>query len=156
MKVRPTLVLLSLSAVALLLMPGCAPRTPMPPPSVPQPPPPSSSQPPEARPESGPGGFFHDQARGAMAQGDYDRAASILERALRVEPGNGRLWFSMAQAKFEQGNLEQSIQFARKAVSLAASDRDLERSSWRLMEQAYRGLGDLRQADAARARWQHP
>lgn len=76
-------------------------------------------------------------ARQAAGAGQFGRAEMSLERALRLEPRNGRLWHEMAQVKYGGKNYGQAVQFALKANSLAGRDTSLLRRNWLLLEKAY-------------------
>lgn len=73
--------------------------------------------------------------------GDLDGAANSLERALRIEPSNARLWSRLAEVRYAQQDWSQSVQLAAKSNTLAGSDR-LRRQNWYLMANAYDSLGD--------------
>lgn len=68
-------------------------------------------------------------------QGEYQQAAATLERAIRISPRNGQLYYELAQVRYLEGNYQQSKQLCRKAISLAAGDKPLlERSRLLLSE----------------------
>ncbi len=89
-------------------------------------------------------------ARQHMQAGRASQAEMALERALRLEPRNARLWHEMAQVKFAQRNFAQTVQFCLKSNSLAGRDQDLRRRNWQLLEQAYEELGEADKAREAR------
>ncbi len=61
------------------------------------------------------------EARSAVAAGNYDKAASALERAHRIEPGNAKILYDIAQIRYAQGNYVQAQSFAsRKALGNAS------------------------------------
>ncbi|MFH1019672.1 MAG: tetratricopeptide repeat protein, partial [Pseudomonadota bacterium] len=86
----------------------------------------------------------------SVQAGQFNRAESTLERALRVEPRNARLWHEMAQVKYGQEDYGQTVQFCLKANSLAGRDSALIRQNWQLMAKAYAKMGKLDKAEQAR------
>ena len=135
-------VMLSWLALALTgsLLSGCGVQ----PISLPSPAP----APPRAR-ETQPAAasLLHD-AEQALRSGDARKAEGYLERAIRIEPQNPLLWHVLAQSKFEQDQYPQTIQMSLKSNS-CLPDRATEQSNWRLMEKAYRALGDAQKAENA-------
>jgi len=165
-----------LLVVLNLCLPGCSvkhpvdlPTTPAPPPRpVSSPPPPPLSAPtpapvpapepaPSVRRESVPvpeegkaAATLLASARQNVRTGQFSQAEMTLERALRVEPRNARLWHEMAQVKFEQKDYGQAVQFCIKSNSLAGKDYDLIQQNWLLMEKAYLEQGEPEKARQAR------
>ena len=93
-----------------------------------------------------------DRADQQYAARDLDAAAASLERALRIEPRNARLWHRLAAVRLDQGKLDQAIQMAAKSNSLAGYDRGLQARNWRLIASARQAKGDIEGARAAEAR----
>jgi tetratricopeptide (TPR) repeat protein len=93
-----------------------------------------------------------DRADQQYAARDLDAAAGSLERALRIEPRNPRLWHRLASVRLDQGQLDQAIQLAAKSTSLAGYDRGLQARNWRLIASARHAKGDPDGARAAEAR----
>ena len=94
-------------------------------------------------------------AREAREAGQYGRAASALERALKIEPRNPRLWHRLALIRFHQGRHAEASALALRSRSLAGGDPDLDSRNWRLTAAARHALGDeegareaLRRAEA--------
>ena len=165
-----------LLVVLNLYLPGCSvkhpvdlPTTPAPAPRpVSSPPPPPLSAPtpapvpapepaPSVRRESVPvpeegkaAATLLASARQNERTGQFSQAEMMLERALRVEPRNARLWHEMAQVKFEQKDYGQAVQFCIKSNSLAGKDYDLIQQNWLLMEKAYLEQGEPEKARQAR------
>lgn len=75
-----------------------------------------------------------------------DRAAVLLERALRIEPGNAALWQRLALVRMEQQRFGQAEQIALKSNAYAAYRPDLWRGNWAIVADARRQLGDERGA----------
>lgn len=91
-------------------------------------------------------------ARKAVRDGQFSRAEMTLERAIRLEPRNGKLWHEMAQVKYGQKDYGQAVQFALKSNSLAGKDSALLRQNWLLLEKAYLKTGETGKAKQARER----
>ena len=89
-------------------------------------------------------------ARQNVRKGQFSQAEMMLERALRVEPRNARLWHEMAQVKYGQKDYGQVVQFCIKSNSLAGKDYGLIQQNWLLMEKAYLELGEPEKARQAR------
>jgi cytochrome c-type biogenesis protein CcmH/NrfG len=58
-------------------------------------------------------------ARQHRAEGDPERAAASLERALRIDPDDAELWLALAEIRLEQGLSAQAAGLARRAETLA-------------------------------------
>ena len=88
-------------------------------------------------------------AREAREAGQYGRAAAALERALKVEPRNPRLWHRLALVRFRQGRHAEAEALAHRSRSLTGDDPDLDSRNWRLTAAARHALGDEEGARAA-------
>ncbi|MCU7959910.1 MAG: tetratricopeptide repeat protein [gamma proteobacterium symbiont of Bathyaustriella thionipta] len=86
-----------------------------------------------------------EQAR----SGNISGAVSTLERALRIEPKNARLWNRLAHLRLEQGQFQQAGDLAGKSNALAQNDSNLKRDNWLLISLARRNSGDQAGADKA-------
>ena len=136
-------------------VPTPSPGAPAPSPGVPAPeatvPTPGTPQPPiEARPlpspEARPGpkenvavAGLMESARGDAAAGRLPNAAASLERALRLEPRNPRLWQELARVRLKQGDFVQAENLAARSNSYAGSDSGLRAENARIIEQARAG-----------------
>ncbi len=87
-------------------------------------------------------------ARSDSAAGRLTNAAATLERALRIEPRNPRLWQELARVRLKQGEYTQAESVASRSNSFAGGDNALRADNWRLIAQAREARGD---ADGARA-----
>jgi tetratricopeptide (TPR) repeat protein len=74
------------------------------------------------------------QGRAERAAGRYAAAAAAIERALSIEPNDASLWVELAEIKLDEGDSAQANAMARKALTLAAGDRDIERRAARLID----------------------
>jgi tetratricopeptide (TPR) repeat protein len=125
--VRSTAPLLTLALTALLLggcsiysLPGSqpAPAEPVPGPAASAPPataPQPAPQPtqPSARAAYQP---LLDQAEQASAQGDYNQALALLERAQRIDSDSAEIYLAMAQTHQARGDLDQARATAERGM----------------------------------------
>jgi Flp pilus assembly protein TadD len=132
----------------LLLVAGCAtspeespapaptPEAAPPPVAVPLPPPSSSRQ--ETVAIAG----LMESARADTAAGRLVNAAASLERALRIEPRNPRLWHELGRVRLRQGQFSQAESVAIRSNSWAADDPALRADNWRLIAESRNARGD--------------
>jgi Tfp pilus assembly protein PilF len=90
-----------------------------------------------------------DGARADAAAGRLGTAAAQLERALRIEPRNPRLWQELARVRLKQADYAQAESTAARSNSWAGSDHALRAENWRLIAQAREARGDAEGARAA-------
>lgn len=90
-----------------------------------------------------------DGARADVAAGRLVNAAASLERALRIEPRNPRLWQELARVRLRQGDYAQAESVAARSSSWAGNDNRLRAENWRLIAQAREARGDAAGARAA-------
>jgi tetratricopeptide (TPR) repeat protein len=128
-----------LVVAAALLIAGCAAVAPS---SAPSPGPAVGTPPPAARTENPAVAGLLDAARADVASGRLPNAAASLERALRIEPRNPRLWAELARVRFKQGDYAQAESTARRSNSWAGSDNALRAENWRLIAQSREARGD--------------
>jgi tetratricopeptide (TPR) repeat protein len=83
-----------------------------------------------------------ERSRRQEAAGELAAAAGTLERALRIEPRNARLWHRLAALRYRQSRYVMAQDLATRSNSLAADDRELKRVNWRLIAAARRAQGD--------------
>ncbi|MDR2212615.1 MAG: tetratricopeptide repeat protein, partial [Pseudomonadales bacterium] len=65
----------------------------------------------------------------AMQSGDFERAAALTERALRIRPREAALWYNLASIRYNQGRLQEAEGHAQRALSfsvLPAQRGDIE------------------------------
>jgi len=144
-----------LSLILLAFMAGCAtppPSTPPQPEAPPQEIPPVTTPtpappPPVSREHVAVAGLI-ESARADAAVGKLSTAAAAIERALRIEPRNPRLWQELARVRLQQRQFAQVESTAARSNSLAGGDNALRAENWRLIAQAREARGD---ADGARA-----
>ena len=122
---------------------GCAtqpeqPREPSaaPPPEAQQLPAPPPERVPPPRAETTAVAGLMDSARTDTAAGRLTNAAATLERALRIEPRNARLWHELALVRFRQGDYAQAESLAARSNTLAGNDSELRSANQRLIDDA--------------------
>lgn len=74
------------------------------------------------------------QANSAVQAEEWGRAGDALERALRIQPDNPRLWLRLGEVYKEQGNKQQAAEMARKAMRIAPGDAYIERRAGLLLK----------------------
>jgi tetratricopeptide (TPR) repeat protein len=85
--------------------------------------------------------------------GDYTNAAASLERALRIDSNDARLWNQLAHVRYRQDRHQVAEELAAKSNALAhAADFDLRRDNWLLISSARAAAGDRSGASEARRR----
>jgi Tfp pilus assembly protein PilF len=130
--------------LALALLAACAsPQRPEPGP----PPTPFSTLPPH--PETPAVASLIDNARLDAQAGRFGNAGASLERALRIEPRNPRLWQELARVRFSQRDYAQAESCAQRSNSWAGSDDTVRFENWKLIAQAREARGDSTGAKAA-------
>ncbi|MGY0398888.1 MAG: tetratricopeptide repeat protein [Ostreibacterium sp.] len=88
------------------------------------------------------------EAGTAVKAGNYEKAASALERAHRIEPGNAKILYDIAQIRYAQGKYRQAESFAGKAANYSSSSF-LSKKIWSLLSNARKALGNTTGAEAA-------
>lgn len=107
----------------------------------------------ESEPQPAPAvAALQDQAEEASAAGEHERAAALLERALRIEPRNAGLWHNLAIVRYRDGDYRQAENMAQRSLQHVSGNRDLERRNWELIAVSRELSGDTAGARAARDR----
>ena len=124
-------------AVLLLVAAGCAsppaPVTEQSPAQVEQAPAPQ----PQAQPQENTAiAGLMESARADSAAGRLPNAAASLERALRIEPRNPRLWQELARVRLQQGEFAQAESMAARSNSWAGADSALRAENQRIIDDA--------------------
>jgi len=70
----------------------------------------------EDRPQALASMHFTEQARILLESGKIDDAITTLERAMNLDPSNGRNYYYLAEAWLKKGNPSQAREFNRLAV----------------------------------------
>jgi hypothetical protein len=134
-----------LTPFLVVLVAGCAttpePSTPPGPAPAPAPeaqqlpaPPPERVPPPRAETTAVAG--LMASARADTAAGRLPNAAATLERALRIEPRNARLWHELALVRLRQRDYGQAESLAARSNTLAGNDSELRSANQRLIDDA--------------------
>lgn len=71
-------------------------------------------------------------------QTQWERAAALLERALRIEPRNAYLWHRLANIRLQQGRYGMAESLAQKSTALVKDDEALLQRNLELIETARR------------------
>jgi len=122
-------------AIAVVLA-GCATAPePIPPTSVPETAP-VPAPPPAARTETIAVAGLMENARADVAAGRLSNAAASLERALRIEPRNPRLWQELARVRLQQGQYAQAESLAARSNAWAGGDTALRAENARIISEA--------------------
>jgi tetratricopeptide (TPR) repeat protein len=132
---------LALFLLALVLH-GCA--LPVSPPAHPgrqQPPAatvPAEPDPAEEIKPTGPAASLSMQAESALRAGDPGRAEMLIERALRIDPGQALYWHILGRARYDQAAYAQAVQFFLRAESRMGDNGngDLARRNRQYLEAA--------------------
>ena len=94
------------------------------------------------------------QSERAAQGGSLAQALSYAERAVRIDPRSASLWTHLAVLELRNGDADAAIQYANKAISLAATRPDWQRDAWLVIADARDFLGDTVGAEEIRRRWQ--
>ena len=139
-------------ALVFLLLAGCAVGTPepeSPQPGAPVPPAPAGeAQRPPVQENVAIAGLV-ESARSDAAAGRLSNAAASLERALRIEPRNPRLWQELARVRLRQGDNLQAENLAQRSNTWGGTDNRLRAENWSLIAQSRQARGDAEGARKA-------
>ena len=130
----------ALSFLLVVLILGACSTRPRAPADVPAPPPlePGAEPGPPAgaaRENTAVAGLM-ESARADSAAGRLPNAAASLERALRIEPRNARLWQELARVRLQQRDFAQAESLAQRSNTYAGGDSALRAENARIIEQA--------------------
>jgi predicted Zn-dependent protease len=142
------LLLVSFALAGCATAPGPEPAPAPQPAPVEQPPPAAVEPAPAAAPKENVAiAGLMESARADAAAGRLPNAAASLERALRIEPRNPRLWQELARVRLQQGDYAQAENLLQRSNTWGGTDNRLRADNWRLIAQARQARGD---ADGAR------
>ena len=79
---------------------------------------------------------LESRAAHQMSQGDWNGAVASLERALRIEPRNPRLWNRLAQVRLQQGQTRLAASLAARSNALPGVDQALRQDNQRIQAAA--------------------
>lgn len=77
-----------------------------------------------------------EAAQAAQRQGEYGKATTLLERAIKKDPYNGWLWYELAGLQYAMGNYAQARELCKKSLSLGGNDSSLRQATTVLMQRA--------------------
>lgn len=92
---------------------------------------------------------LRERARLMADQGKLNQAAALLERALRIQPRDAWLWYQLADVRLRQKRYPQAESLARKSISLAGQQPDLQVRSWQMIATARKQTGNNKGAEQA-------
>ncbi|MCP1674947.1 tetratricopeptide (TPR) repeat protein [Natronocella acetinitrilica] len=95
---------------------------------------------------------LQDQAEAASAEGDHERAAALLERAIGIAPNHPVLWHNLAVVHYRQGDYRQAESMALRSLDVGSGQASLMRRNWELIAASRDQAGDRDGASAARER----
>lgn len=76
--------------------------------------------------------------------GRTDAAMGKLERGLRIEPQNPKLWNQLAELHYKSGNYQQAITMAKKAINFSSNNQQMTDKNWQLISKVAKKSGDSR------------
>lgn len=74
--------------------------------------------------------------------GRTDAAMIKLERGLRIEPQNPKLWNQLAELHYKKGNYQQAIAMVKKAINFSSNNEEMTAKNWRLLSDVAEKSGD--------------
>ena len=78
----------------------------------------------------------------AETGGDYDHAAVLLERALRIQPRDPEILQHMAEVQLQKKDYEQALTFAVRSYDIGPRVGEICSRNWRTISVARGHLGD--------------
>lgn len=84
-----------------------------------------------------------DEARRAEHAGDFEQAAVLLERALRIQPRDPELMQHMAEVQLQKRDWEQALNFAIRSYDTGPRVGEICARNWRTISVAREHLKDL-------------
>jgi Tfp pilus assembly protein PilF len=125
-------------ACLVVVLAGCATAPEPAPPDAP-----ATETPPQAveKQESVAVAGLMQSARSDTAAGRLSNAAASLERALRIEPRNPRLWHELARVRLKQGEHAQAESMAARSNAWAGNDSALRAANQQVIEAAREAAG---------------
>jgi len=84
------------------------------------------------------------EARQAFEKKEYERAASVLERAIRIDQYNAVLWHNLAGISLKQEKWAKAASLAAKSNTFAHHKRYLRARNWVVIANACQGMNDTK------------
>jgi len=91
-------------------------------------------------------------AGSAEAGGDYGQAATLLERALRIQPRDPEILQNLAEVQLQMGDYEQALNFAERSYDIGPRVGEICSRNWRTISVSREHLGDPGGSDQAERR----
>jgi hypothetical protein len=89
------------------------------------------------------------KADAAYDRGDSEGAIAQLERAVRIEPRNGYVWYKIASLRMALQEPAEAESLAQKSLGFAGDDKKLQADNWELISVTRRMRGDTPGANFA-------
>lgn len=86
-------------------------------------------------------GFYCEVGRLLYKTGSYDQAASVLQRAINLEPSSGYAHSYLARTRTAQGRYNAAIALYRKSIDLIPNEKE-KSNAWNWLGDVYRKLND--------------
>lgn len=83
-------------------------------------------------------------------QGELSVAASKLERAVRIAPRDGDVWYELASIRFQQGRYQSAESLAKKSILYSGKNNRLLQNNWLLIARSRGEQGQTTLAKQAR------
>lgn len=93
-------------------------------PDMPAPPPPAPPPPATDPGVTSAAAGLLDKARTASAQGDYEQALALLERAQRIDPHSGEIYLQLARVYAAQGHTDKARDTASRGTLYCRDERE--------------------------------
>jgi len=81
-------------------------------------------------------------AGAAESEGDYGQAATLLERALRIQPRDPEILQSLAEVQLQVRDYEQALGFATRSYDLGPRVGEICSRNWHTISVCRKHLGD--------------
>jgi tetratricopeptide (TPR) repeat protein len=81
-------------------------------------------------------------AGSAESAGDYGQAATLLERALRIQPRDPEILQSLAEVQLQMKDYEQALNFAMRSYDIGPRVGEICSRNWRTISVSREHLGD--------------
>lgn len=88
-------------------------------------------------------------AGSAEAGGDYGQAATLLERALRIQPRDPEILQNLAEVQLQMQDYEQALNFAERSYDIGPRVGEICSRNWRTISVSREHLGDREGSDQA-------
>ena len=78
----------------------------------------------------------------AESSGDYGQAATLLERALRIQPRDPEILQNLAEVQLQMKDYEQALNFATRSYDIGPRVGEICSRNWRTISVSREHLGD--------------